>query len=118
MIKRFGEILRHSLGLDDYGNVKGQRNHFVTGPGGQDHSDCEDLVTLGLMSKDSKFPSELSGGSDVYHVTDLGRLTVRETFKKPEKRTRAQERYQAYIDCDSGLSFIEWLKSRKGREAS
>lgn len=31
---------------------------------------------------------------------------------QPRKLTASQQRYQDYLDADSGLSFIEWVKRR------
>lgn len=33
-----------------------------------------------------------------------------DTFAKPRKLTKSQEKYRLYLRADSGLSFIEWLK--------
>lgn len=35
-----------------------------------------------------------------------------ETFGVIRKPTRSQQRYRDYLDADSGLTFIEWIKSR------
>ena len=34
------------------------------------------------------------------------------TFANIRKPTRSQQRYQDFLDADSGLSFIEWIKNR------
>ena len=67
------EIMRHALGLNrgrgDY------RNHFVTGLGSTDYADCEALVAAGMMSK--RAGNALSGGDDIYRVTDAGRAALK-----------------------------------------
>ena len=107
-------ILRHALGFDDFGGRRCERNHFVTGPVGQDHADCEALVSLLLMSKDERFPNELSGGSDVFRVTELGESVMRQSFKKKPRLTRGQARYAEWLESgagDCGVTFGEWLKN-------
>ena len=63
------DILRHALGFGRR-TRPGWRNHFVTGPGSDEYTDCEALVAAGLMTKRSGGP--LSGGDPVYRVTDAG----------------------------------------------
>ena len=43
-------ILRHSLGLTSP-NRREYRNHFCTGPGSKDYSDCMALVESGHMTR-------------------------------------------------------------------
>ena len=71
------EILRHALGLTRGGSE--YRNHFVTGPGTTDYPHCEALVAAGLMTK--RPGNELSGGNDVYIVTDAGRAEAKSQEK-------------------------------------
>mgnify|MGYP001566408698 CR=1 FL=1 len=61
-------ILRHSLGLDRYGQGDSYRNHFVAG--GDDVTKCRELVSLGYMTE--RQGNELTGGGPLFHVTDLG----------------------------------------------
>lgn len=68
-------VLRHSLGLDPSGKGSIYRNHFVTGPGGQDHDDCEALVALGYMTRHDGSP--LSGGDPIFVVTLEGKAAAR-----------------------------------------
>lgn len=63
-------ILRHALGLKDDGSGRSYRNHFVTGPGSDDYSDCEALVSTGSMTK--HLGSQLTGGDPFYRVTVAG----------------------------------------------
>ena len=68
-------ILRHSLGLDDKGRGKAYREHFVTGPGSKDYDDCMALVESGHMVR--REGSELSGGDDIFLVTELGKKAAK-----------------------------------------
>ena len=67
------DILRHALGLGC--SSREYRNHFVTGPGSTDYANCEDLVCAGLMTK--RPGNELSGGDQVYTVTEAGKVAAR-----------------------------------------
>ena len=103
-------ILQHSLGLDQYGEGRQYRNHFVTGPGSDDFDDCRELVADGLMTE--RAGSELSGGSPVFFVTRKGIDFVAQYSPKrpPEpKLTRSQKRYREFLRADCGLTFKEWL---------
>jgi hypothetical protein len=66
---RQAHIIKHALGL-----TRGEaeyRNHFVTGPGSSDYSDCMTLVDSGMMLR--RPGSELTGGDYLFVVTDKGR---------------------------------------------
>ncbi len=105
-------ILQHSIGADQYGRIVrgGGRNHFVTGEGSDDHPHCMALVAAGLMTR--RTGSAISGGMDIFHVTETGRAYVVKHSAKAPKLTRSQRRYGAFLDADCGLKFGEWLKSR------
>lgn len=103
-------ILQHSLGLDQYGRGTFYRNHFVTGEGSKDHADCMALVAAGFMTVRSG--NELSGGSDVFRVTDAGKAAVAEHSPSPPKLTRSQQNYQDWLNYDGSLSFIEYVKMK------
>jgi len=62
-------ILRHALGLTR--GKQSYRNHFVTGPGSTDYTDCCALVANGYMWRTPG--SFISGGDDVFTVTDEGK---------------------------------------------
>lgn len=106
-------ILQHSLGLDEYARGVPYRNHFCTGPGGDDYAHCVALVERGLMTRSKG--NAITGGDDVFRVTDAGRRHVFEHSPKPPTLTRAQRRYRDYLDADGGLSFGAWLKSKGAR---
>lgn len=101
-------ILQHTLGLDQHGRGTFYRNHFVTGKGSVDHPHCMSLVACGYMSVRLDHP--LSGGDDVFRVTDAGRAAVVAESPAPPKLTRSQQTYQDWLNYDSDMSFIEYAK--------
>ncbi|MGE4408424.1 hypothetical protein [Pseudomonas sp.] len=107
-------IMRHALGAGEHGWDKPHRNHYVTGPDGRDHATCMELVENGLMAR--RPGNILTGGDDLFTVTDIGRAAVAAAADPKPKLTRAQRRYQAYLDSDSDLRFGEWLRSHYARE--
>jgi hypothetical protein len=104
-------ILQHSLGVDKHGRGEQYRNHFVASEGHHDWADLLALVEAGLMTR--RAGNQLSGGADVFYVTEAGKRHVAEHSPKPPKLTRSQQRYEDYLAEDSGLRFGEWLKSRR-----
>lgn len=103
-------ILQHSLGLDQYGEGRQYRNHFVTGPGSDDFNNCRALVADGLMTE--RAGNELSGGDPVFSVTRNGIdfVALNSPRRPPEpKLTRSQRRYREFRRSDCGLTFAEWL---------
>ena len=106
-------ILQHALGVGGHGDKPAYRNHFVTSPGSTDHAPCVELVAAGLMVQHP--PSALTGGADLFAVTDAGRAYVLEHSPKRPALTRAQARYEAWIREDCGLRFGEWLRRGGGR---
>lgn len=109
-------ILQHSLGLDKYGHGTFYRNHFVTGEGSDDHDDCMALVNLGFMT--FRPGNALSGGDDVFRVTDAGKAAIAEYSPAPPKLTRSQQNYRDWLSYDSDISFGDWLKYRSKRSAA
>lgn len=109
-------ILRHALGLDWHGRGEFYRNHFVTGEGSVDHPDCCALVDLGMMKR---FPGNAATGQmDCFRVTDAGRQQVREQSPAASPMTPAQRNYRDWLAADCDMSFIDWLKARRGRRAA
>ena len=43
-------------------------------------------------------------------VTDAGKAAVKRESPSPPKLTRGQNNYRAFLDCDFGMKFGEWLK--------
>lgn len=104
-------IIQHALGVDKYGRGLQYRRHFVTGKGSLDHATCMDLVARGLMVR--RDGDELTGGDDLFLVTDDGKRWMSENSPPPPKLTRSQQRYRSYLNSDSSLTFREWLGSAK-----
>jgi hypothetical protein len=108
-------ILQHSLGLDQHGRGNQYRNHFVAG--GKDLMACEELTSLGLMTK--RALSELTGGSPCFHVTQKGIDLVHSESPKPPKVSRARARYLHWLDvadCFGDWTFGDYLKARAYEE--
>lgn len=104
-------ILQHALGIDRHGQGLQYRNHFVTGPGSDDHAVCCEIVAEGLMVK--RQGSELTGGDDCFFVTPAGIDHVALNSPLPPKLTRSQRRYRDFLDSDSGLTFGEYIRAKR-----
>lgn len=63
------ELARHALGLTRGRNVS-YRNHFVTGPGCEDHDHWRAMEARGLAW--SRRGSPLSGGDPIFGLTRVG----------------------------------------------
>jgi hypothetical protein len=106
-------IIQHSLGCDQFGRGSMYRNRFITDADSDDGRECSQLVEMGLMGR-----KPLGGdwcGDSLFWVTESGVEAMKSASPSPPKRTAAQRRYDEYLSADSGLSFIEWLKTRKNR---
>lgn len=79
------DIIRHALGRTRADRE--YRNHFVTGPGSTDYPHCEALVAAGMMTK--RAGNVLSGGDDIYSVTDAGRAALKTPNGRNERDTTA-----------------------------
>jgi len=101
-------ILQHSLGVDQHGQGKQYRSHFVTGADSDDHPDCMALFEAELMRRRANV--EMYGGMDAFFFTDEGRAFVAANSPPPPKLTRSQRRYQAWLDADCSLSFIDYCR--------
>lgn len=106
-------ILQHSLGADKHGRGTMYRNRFVTGEESDQWSDCCSLVEMGYM--DMRGPIEAFGGMSIFSVTQSGVDAMKAASPKPPTLSASQRRYQEYLRADSGLRFLEWLKSRKNQ---
>lgn len=100
------QILQHSLGLDQYGQGAITRNHFCAGL--DDETACRALVKQGYMREHAT--------TDVFpyyncSVTEAGIEAVRRESPNPSKLTRSQQRYRDFLNADSGMTFIEWVKA-------
>lgn len=108
-------VLQHAVGLDDYGRGRDYRNHFCTEEGTVDWPLCMAHVAAGRMERHG--PDAVYGGSKSYcfFVTKAGRRFISEQSPPPPRQTRSQQRYQRFLNADSGLTFFEWLKQEQQR---
>ncbi|MDI9847337.1 hypothetical protein QM467_04590 [Rhodoblastus sp. 17X3] len=63
------ELARHALGLPNP-RRKSYRNHFVTGPGGDDYAIWMAMVGEGYARR--RAGNELTGGDDLFTLTQTG----------------------------------------------
>jgi hypothetical protein len=108
MTKEQLHVLQHSLGLDEYGQGKMYRNHFCAG--GEDEQKCRALVEMGYMHQHATTQMLPYFNCS---VTEAGKEAVKRESPKPPKLTRGQKRYREFLNADSGLSFIEWLRGQR-----
>ncbi len=108
-------ILQHSLGLDKHGQGRSYRNHYCCGPGHTGYDDCVELVGLGFMVK-HKGSLQMTGGDDVFVVTDRGKEAVTWNSPPAPKRTRSQENYRRFLRADCGSGFAEWIGASMEQE--
>lgn len=64
------ELARHALGLRN-GRTTSYRNHFVAGPGHDDHPHWMEMVRAGLATRRDG-GKLLFGGDDLFHLTRDG----------------------------------------------
>ena len=103
-------ILQHSLGVDQHGRGSHYRNHFATGPTGPDFDLCNQIVAMGFMRDHG--PRELTGSMHTFTVTGNGIDAVAVQSPPAPKLTRAQSRYRAWLNEDSGKSFSQYIRRR------
>ena len=104
------QILQHSLGCDEFGRSRADRNHFMTDVDSKDGPTCLELVALGLMTNVGSIA--WCGGMNLFRVTAEGKEQMRLQSPQPppeKKLTRGERQYLDYIRADSGLSFREWM---------
>lgn len=105
-------ILQHSLGVDGHGLGRQFRNHFCTGPGTTDYPDCMALTELGLMERHP--PTGLTGGDDLFVVTEEGKRAMSAQSPAPPKKSRSAQRFERYRKCaDCFTSFRAFLEYEK-----
>jgi hypothetical protein len=114
------DALQHALGRDKYGQPNPSnpdyRNHYVAGPGHDSWEVLLKAVSDGLMVR--RKGNAITGGSDVFAVTDAGKAYIAEHSPKPPKLTSAQKRYRDWVKADSYKSFAEFngWRSRSERQ--
>lgn len=103
-------ILQHALGRDEYGRPNpanpDYRNHFVARPGHHDWDTLLQSVADGLMTR--RAGNALSGGGDIFSVTEAGKAYISENSPKPPVLTRAQKRYREWLSADCDMTFAEF----------
>lgn len=101
-------VLFRSLGLDHHGRGQSYRNHFCAGPGHSDYETCTALVAQGHMIR--RAGSAITGGDDVFYVTELGKRHAADNAAPPPKLTRGQKRYADFLAAEwfTG-TFRDWL---------
>ncbi|MBK3780056.1 hypothetical protein G3A43_07285 [Paraburkholderia aspalathi] len=104
------KVLQHSLGLNEFGEGRQYRNHFVAG--GRDIAVCQKAVALGHMQEHPA--SVITGGSAWFSVTPAGINYV--ALNSPKRTpapilTRSQKRYRRFLDYgDMFESFIDFCR--------
>lgn len=96
-------ILQHALGVDQYGQGRMYRKHYVGS-----EEECRPIVALGYMTEHPA--SEITGGDAWFRVTDAGKAAMLAASPKPPKLSRSQKRYRAFLAADCGHTFKEWLR--------
>ncbi len=111
-------ILQHTLGCDQYGRSKTDRNYFDASPKGADREACDDLTALGLMRKSGQV-SSMFPESTFFSVTTEGKEAMRSQSPSPppfKPLTKAQQRYQDFLHADwwngTFIEFLRWQKRR------
>ncbi len=97
-------ILQHTLGVDEYGQGRQYRNHYVAG--GDDVRLCRELAALGYMKE--RPATVISGGDPWFCVTPAGVDAVA-LFSPPAPPPKKRTQWNEYIDYDSCDSFGEFL---------
>lgn len=104
-------VLQHSLGLNEFGEGRQYRNHFVAG--GRDIELCRQAVSMGHMVE--RPASVITGGSPWFSVTPAGIEYVAQESPQltpAPKLTRSQKRYRRYLKYgdmfDSFIQFCRW----------
>lgn len=106
-------ILQHSLGLNQYGEGRQHRNHYVAG--GKDIDLCRALCALGYMIERAQ--NNLTGGSPWFSVTPAGIDAVAFESPSPPKLTRGQKNYLEYLEVAECFdSFKHWLQYTAARK--
>lgn len=101
--------LQHSLGLDDHGQGRQYRNHYVIGPECDGYADLRELMELGMMKEYG--PREIAGGMHTFTVTPDGIDAVAFQSPPPPRVSRDRRRYLDFLHSDSSFTFGEWLKN-------
>jgi hypothetical protein len=114
MTKEKLQIIQHSLGCNEYGECGREyrdeddgcfvyyRNRYVADP----NPVLAEMVADGLLVDNGSV--KVYGGMHYYKVTKAGMDAM---LANAPRLTRAQKRYRAYLNSDSGMTFGQWLKA-------
>lgn len=99
------DIIQHATGRNY--NPRHVRNYFLAGKDSKDLALCRLLTERGFMR----------GGQTIGWCADDVHFTVTEAgereylrLRPPPKLTRSQQRYEQFLQEDSGMKFGDWLK--------
>lgn len=109
LTKKQLHYMQHALGLDDYGQGRWYRNHFVSGPECDHWNELCQLVELGLMKRHE--PRPLFGGDSCFVVTEEGKRYVQERNPTAPKVSRSAARYRLWLRSGADMPFGDWLKA-------
>jgi len=107
-------ILQHSLGVDQHGQGNSYRNRFVTGPGGDDFTHCQELCRIGLMLDHG--PQSIAASMHCFTVTSAGIDAVAihspAPTTIPKRKQNAKARYARFLEYGDGFEnfrdFLGW----------
>lgn len=92
---------------------------YVVGPeSANEFALIQRMVEAGLLEDCG--PQRIAGGAHLFYTTPGGRRVLADyqaALPKPKPLTNAQRRYRDFLDADSGLTFIEWLRCRRNAMA-
>lgn len=97
LTQKHTDLLCHSLGINEH-QREPYRNHFLAGDGHSDKAALIELVETGFMT--AQAAPQMWGVGTVYVVTDAGKQIAIDSLPEPKKLTKAQARYQDYLDVD------------------
>lgn len=114
------DLVAHSLGIDIYNAKKGRgyknrilpqtfyRNYFASSEGGSDYTMLKELEELGITESWLQYEKTFFG------VTEKGIDLFKSYFNSVvtsvlDRPTKAQLRYEDYLDADTGMSYDEYM---------
>ncbi|WP_051534695.1 hypothetical protein [Deefgea rivuli] len=95
--KKALHILQHSLGLDEYGQGRQYRNHYVAGEGHHSWPELLALEASGHITRRKINPALIGGESEFcFCVTDKGIDTVAQESPAPPAIPKSKKTYDDY----------------------
>lgn len=95
LTQKHTDLLCHSLGINEH-QREPYRNHYLAGDGHSDNAALIELVEAGYMT--AQAAPKMWGDGIVYVVTEIGKQIAINSLPEPKKLTKAQSRYQDYLD--------------------